>query len=320
MAQVEIQAGPHRIVSLMSREAADELGLEPGVLAVAAVKSTNVVVEVPARPVMPRALPPIASRAALVALLAVPLRRVLVGRARRLDGSTRVDAVGATPVTSLTGSITVLAASSLTGVLHRRSGRVRGRAPRQQGHFSFAAELRARHQITQGAPADVFASASPSHDGPGRDAGGAPARPDDVRPQHARDRRTRRATRQVTGLADFADASGSRSPCARPRCRAARRPRRSSTSARSPRHAGHPRGRREGQRSSKVTWARSTLALVYDTDVRAAGDEGRGHRDPRGGVNASTTTRSPSLKDSAERRRTAEAFVDFVRSTEGARC
>ena len=50
MAQVEIQAGPHRVVSLMSREAADELGLEPGVLAIAAVKSTQVVVEVPARP------------------------------------------------------------------------------------------------------------------------------------------------------------------------------------------------------------------------------------------------------------------------------
>ncbi len=47
MAQVEIQAGPHRIVSLMSREAADDLGLEPGVLAIAAVKSTNVVIEVP---------------------------------------------------------------------------------------------------------------------------------------------------------------------------------------------------------------------------------------------------------------------------------
>ena len=45
MAQVEIQAGPHRIVSLISREAADELGLEPGVLAVATVKSTNVAVE-----------------------------------------------------------------------------------------------------------------------------------------------------------------------------------------------------------------------------------------------------------------------------------
>jgi molybdopterin-binding protein len=50
MAQVEIQAGPHRVVSLMSRESADQLGLAPGVLAVAAVKSTNVVVEIPRHP------------------------------------------------------------------------------------------------------------------------------------------------------------------------------------------------------------------------------------------------------------------------------
>lgn len=48
VAQVEIHAGPHRIVSLMTREAADELGLAPGVLAVAAVKSTNVVIELTA--------------------------------------------------------------------------------------------------------------------------------------------------------------------------------------------------------------------------------------------------------------------------------
>lgn len=47
MAQVEIQAGPHRFVSLLSREAADELALEPGVIAVASVKATSVVVEVP---------------------------------------------------------------------------------------------------------------------------------------------------------------------------------------------------------------------------------------------------------------------------------
>ena len=47
MAQVEIQAGPHRFVSLLSREAADELGLVPGMLAIAAVKSTNVSVEIP---------------------------------------------------------------------------------------------------------------------------------------------------------------------------------------------------------------------------------------------------------------------------------
>lgn len=49
MAQVEIQAGPHRVVSLISREAADELGLEPGVRATATVKATNVSVETAVR-------------------------------------------------------------------------------------------------------------------------------------------------------------------------------------------------------------------------------------------------------------------------------
>lgn len=50
MAQVELQCGPYRVVSLMSREAADDLGLQPGVRAAASVKSTNVVVEVAAAP------------------------------------------------------------------------------------------------------------------------------------------------------------------------------------------------------------------------------------------------------------------------------
>ena len=45
MAQVELQAGPFRVVSLMSREAADELGLEVGTVAYASIKATNVVVE-----------------------------------------------------------------------------------------------------------------------------------------------------------------------------------------------------------------------------------------------------------------------------------
>ncbi|MGH9183775.1 MAG: TOBE domain-containing protein [Acidimicrobiales bacterium] len=48
VAKVELQAGPHRVVSLMTTEAVDELGLVPGVQAVASVKSTNVIVEVPA--------------------------------------------------------------------------------------------------------------------------------------------------------------------------------------------------------------------------------------------------------------------------------
>ncbi|MGC0369895.1 TOBE domain-containing protein [Microbacterium sp. SLBN-111] len=47
MAQVDLQCGPHRVVSLMSAEAAEELGLEPGALAVASVKATVVTVETP---------------------------------------------------------------------------------------------------------------------------------------------------------------------------------------------------------------------------------------------------------------------------------
>ena len=47
VSQVDIQAGPHRVVSLMSTEAVDDLALEPGSLAVAVVKATTVIVEAP---------------------------------------------------------------------------------------------------------------------------------------------------------------------------------------------------------------------------------------------------------------------------------
>ena len=44
---VEVQAGPHRVVSLITREGADDLGVDVGDLAVAVVKATNVIIEVP---------------------------------------------------------------------------------------------------------------------------------------------------------------------------------------------------------------------------------------------------------------------------------
>lgn len=47
MAQVEISSGPHTVVSLMSSEAVRELELEPGRIAVAVVKATMVIVEIP---------------------------------------------------------------------------------------------------------------------------------------------------------------------------------------------------------------------------------------------------------------------------------
>jgi len=49
MAHVEVQAGPFRVVSLISREAADDLGLAPGVMVDAVVKATNVSIETTGR-------------------------------------------------------------------------------------------------------------------------------------------------------------------------------------------------------------------------------------------------------------------------------
>ena len=45
--RVELQCGPFRVVSLMSREAVDSLGLEVGSVAIASVKATNVIVGIP---------------------------------------------------------------------------------------------------------------------------------------------------------------------------------------------------------------------------------------------------------------------------------
>ena len=50
MAQIDMQCGPHRVVSLLSAEAARELDLRPGTLAVAVVKATTVMVETPGAP------------------------------------------------------------------------------------------------------------------------------------------------------------------------------------------------------------------------------------------------------------------------------
>lgn len=46
-AQVEIQSGPHRLVSLVTRESVEELGIEVGVTVTARVKSTNVHIDLP---------------------------------------------------------------------------------------------------------------------------------------------------------------------------------------------------------------------------------------------------------------------------------
>lgn len=50
MSEVQMQCGPFTVVSLMSSESVRRLGLEPGVVAVAVVKATTVIIETPGRP------------------------------------------------------------------------------------------------------------------------------------------------------------------------------------------------------------------------------------------------------------------------------
>jgi hypothetical protein len=54
MTQIEAQCGPHRVVSLMSTEAAQDLGLQRGSLIVAVIQSTQVLVEIPTNRTFPR--------------------------------------------------------------------------------------------------------------------------------------------------------------------------------------------------------------------------------------------------------------------------
>ena len=173
-----MQCGPYRVVSLMSREAADELGLEPGVTAVASVKSTNVVVEITddrsvtrrenrTREKSLRAVRggPVRGVVAVLAATAV----LLAGCSSSSKGgssSTSASASGTSSApaggggSALKGSITVYAAASLTEAFGTLKTDFVKANPGTSITFNFGASSDLSTQIKQGAPVDVFASAS----------------------------------------------------------------------------------------------------------------------------------------------------------------
>ena len=134
MAQVDIQAGPFRVVSLMSREAADELGLSSASVAVAVIKSTTVVVE----------------RTGGSAMRTMRLRRP---RSRSPPcslagcgggGDSRRPGAGSAaprPRPAVTGTVTVFAAASLTESFTADRQGLRGGQPGHQGDVQLRRQL-----------------------------------------------------------------------------------------------------------------------------------------------------------------------------------
>ena len=242
--------------------------------------------------------------ALLAAVVALGLGRLRVGRRRRRLRRHR-ERHGIRRRPSLSGDITVLAAASLTESFTTLGEQFEAANPGVEVTFSFAASSALATQITAGAPADVFASASATT----MDAvvaAGAAADPKTFATNVMEIAVPPANPGKVTGVDDLATPT-SRPRCASRRCRAARPPQKVFTNARI---TVTPVTLEPDVKSvlSKVQLGEVDAGVVYVTDVLAAGDKVKGVEIPDD-VNASTSypiaalTRAPTPP-------TAAAFVD----------
>ena len=294
-----MQCGPFRVVSLMSSEAVDELGLEPGSVAVAVIKSTNVIIETP--------------RGRMKRLIAPSLALLLHSPPCGSDGPGAAD--GADAARQVT--ITVFAAASLEGHVHRDRRAVRGRARRRHRDASTSPARRiSSPRSSRARPADVFASADTKNmDKATADDLRRRVRRPTSRPTRSRSRRLRttrpRSTRSTISPSPaikvvVCAAAGA---VRRGAQRGSRR-RRASTSSRSARSSRSPTC------SARSSPARPMPAWSTSPTSKAAGDKVDGVDVPGVG------RRRQHLPDrgAVERRHAgdvAEAFIELRHRTEG---
>ncbi len=249
--------------------------------------------------------PRTASGAVLVALLALAGCGGSSGGAASGSASPSVDAIS--------GTIVVLAASSLTGSFTTLGRTFEAQHPGTTVTFSFAASSELATQIEGGAPADVFASASPTTTQQVADAGDL----DGTAQVFARNSLEIAVPAgnpaKVTGLADFAEAPLTIALCApEVPCGAA-----AATVFDLAKITPRPDTLEADVKATlaKVTLGEVDAALVYRTDVQAAGDKVEGIDFPEA-ARAVNDYPIAVLKD-ARNPATARAFVDLVRSQEG---
>jgi molybdate transport system substrate-binding protein len=213
----------------------------------------------------------------------------------------------------LTGTLTVFAAASLTDVFTGLGGQLEEENPDLTVQFNFAGSSALATQLTQGAPADVFASANPAQMAVVTDAGLADGEPTVFTANVLQIAVPAGNPAGVTGLADFAREELAIAVCAPDvPCGAA-----SEDVFAAAGITPLPDTQEEDVRAAltKVELGEVDAALVYATDVTAAGDavEGIAFPEAEDAVNdypLATLAEAPNAD-------AARAFVDLVLSDEG---
>ncbi len=211
------------------------------------------------------------------------------------------------------GDVAVFAAASLTETFTRLGKEFEAAHPGVRVKFNFAGSSALAQQINQGAPVDVFASAAPANLKQVTDAGGIT----DVPVVFARNRLQIAVPKgnpgRVTGLADFGREDAKIALCAEQvPCGAAARKVFAAAGV-------VPRADTLEQDVkavlTKVRLGEVDTALVYRTDVKAAGGEVEGIAFPEADQAVNDYPIAPLAK--APNAAGARAFVDFVRSDKG---
>jgi molybdate transport system substrate-binding protein len=251
------------------------------------------------------------SRSRAVALLAAALV-ALTGCGGSAGSGAAAPASSSSP-TKLTGTLTVFAASSLTGVFGQLGDQLKAANPGLDIRFNFAASSALATQITQGAPADVFAAASPTTMATvtaAKLAAGTPA----VFAANVLEIAVPKGNPgHVTGLADFARPELKLALCAPAVPCGAAAVKVFAAAKLTPK----PDSLEEDVKAAltKVSLGEVDAALVYTTDVRAAGDTVQGIPFPE--AEKAVNKYPICVLSAAPNRAAAQAFVDLVRSATG---
>ncbi|MBF6469759.1 molybdate ABC transporter substrate-binding protein [Nocardia beijingensis] len=210
----------------------------------------------------------------------------------------------------VSGTVTVFAAASLTETFGELGKRFEAAHPGVEVVYSFGASSALAQQIIQGAPADVFASAAPKNMQQVRDKGEVTTAPVIFVRNRLEIAVPRGNPGHITGLADFGKTEPKLALCAEQvPCGAA-----AQTVFETAGITAQPDTREQDVKAvlTKVTLGEVDAALVYRTDVHAAGGKVEGIDFPESAVAINDYPVAPLAH--APNAAAAAAFVDFVTS------